>query len=135
MASHKPAMPCGEPLGLSGYCVVGSPAWSTYRTHAWPDFKMSGTRDSSGNLTLPSPCATQMPMREPCMPWSMTAGVFSSMPTVVHLDSKRPESLWMKRGCSTSTVAPSPPSAGTNPRSAMSWHPLQMPSENVSALL
>ena len=52
VASHKPAMPCGEPLGLSGYCVVGSPAWSTYRTHAWPDFKMSGTRDSLRELDL-----------------------------------------------------------------------------------
>ena len=27
---HRPAMPCGEPLGLAGYAAVGAPLSSTY---------------------------------------------------------------------------------------------------------
>ena len=41
--------------------------------------------------------------------------------------------LWTNRGCSVcgSSVISSPP-PGTHPSSAISWHPLQTPSENVS---
>ena len=69
------------------------------------------------------------------MPRSMMAGE-SAMATVGKRDSKRPDWLCTKRGC-VASVTPTPSSAppgpkGTQPSSAASWQPLQMPSENVS---
>ena len=45
-----------------------------------------------------------------------------------------PERLWMNRGCTASGRTPSCccPVPGTQPSSAISWQPLQMPSEKVS---
>mmetsp|Transcript_11691 Transcript_11691/g.50002 ORF Transcript_11691/g.50002 Transcript_11691/m.50002 type:complete len:236 (+) Transcript_11691:798-1505(+) len=129
---HKPATPIGEPLGFRGYASVASPLESTYLMGAHPLSTTGAIREASGNFTLPSPCAIQTPSFEPCMPWSITAGVFSSMPTVTQRLSNLPESLWMKRGCSASGSDSRPSSAGTKPSSAISWHPLHTPSEKVS---
>ena len=86
----------------------------------------------SGNLTFPSPCAHQTPSVVPSMPFSMTAGD-SWIWTLDHLLSNLPDSLCTNLGWTASSRTPSV--AGIHPRRAISWHPLQMPSEKVSVLL
>ena len=61
------------------------------------------------------------------MPCSMIAFDFSTR-TFTKRDSKRPDLFWMKRGCFASSM----PFHGTKFSCAISWHPLQMPSEKVS---
>ena len=80
-------------MGLRGYASVAAPSASTYLMGAHPLATTGASRSASGNFTFPSPCAIQTPMREPCMPSSITAGVFSSMPTVTQRLSNLPESL------------------------------------------
>lgn len=69
-----------------------------------------------------------VPKVDPSMPFNMMDGL-SWMVTLLQRLSKRPESLCMNLGC----VAPrSTPGKGTQPNRAISWHPLQIPRENVS---
>ena len=81
----------------------------------------------------PSPWATQTPRDVPAMPLSKTAGD-SRMVTELKRASKRPEELWMNRGCLAMSRygLVSSPEPGTHPSSAMSWQPLQTPSEKES---
>ena len=78
-----------------------------------------------GKCALPSPCATHTPIVEPSIPLSSTAGE-GMIVTDEKRDSKRPESLWMKRGWAAGSSAalsrglPSPEvrRAGTQPSRA-----------------
>mmetsp|Transcript_33862 Transcript_33862/g.54431 ORF Transcript_33862/g.54431 Transcript_33862/m.54431 type:complete len:239 (-) Transcript_33862:2301-3017(-) len=134
---QRPTMPSGEPLGQKGYFSVGCPSSSTYRMGMSWFFLTRSYTAFVGKWHLPSPWLTQTPSLEPSMPRSQTlVAADFSMRTVTKRDSKRLLLLCTKRGCSTSgreSLLPSTP--GTQPSSASSWAPLQMPRANVSGLL